>query len=64
MNNYNEAEMSNALVTQKNEVFRLINNDEIIKAGELLYLFLPVWKACGYEYKAIELQKIIATRLD
>jgi hypothetical protein len=58
------AELSNALVAQKDYIIRLINDGHITGAATALGVVSDMWNACGYGYKIRELNNRISIALD
>lgn len=61
-----EAEVSNALVSQKDAILNFIAVSEdaegLEKADQFLIFATPLWNACRYSYKIAELRERIETR--
>ena len=57
---YNETDIDNELVSQKDRLIRMIDSEEtqgkdLSEALNFLLFVAPLWKTCSYEYKTREL---------
>lgn len=57
-----ESDLDNELVKQKDELIKIIDGRYLNLATGILDFVSSMWKACGYEYKELELRERISLK--
>ncbi len=58
-----EHELDNHLVYQKNLILSRVNDGAVNEALAMLAVVRPLWQACRYDYKYLEIMQRIALTL-